>query len=120
MENLLASLAQHHREKNGQQVVNRMRGRLLNGYWVFWPPAGYKFSRQKGGGKVLEIDPPTADLVKEALEGYASGRFQSQSEVQRFMENDPANPFPKDIRGRINRSRISEIIERPLYAGFIS
>jgi site-specific DNA recombinase len=120
IENLLASVAQHHREKNGQQVINRMRGRLMNGYWVFWPPAGYTFTKQRGGGSVLSIDPPVAALVREALEGYASGRFESQAEVRRFIEQSPHNPFPKDVRGAVHQSRIAEMLERPLYAGYVS
>ncbi len=32
VENLLATVAQHQREKNGQQTMNRMRGRMMNGY----------------------------------------------------------------------------------------
>ncbi|MEM1079663.1 MAG: hypothetical protein AAGI09_14175 [Pseudomonadota bacterium] len=40
VENLLASVAQHQREKNGEQTKNRMRGRLMNGYWVFSAPIG--------------------------------------------------------------------------------
>jgi len=36
IENLLASVSQHQRQKNGEQTLNRMRARALNGYWVFW------------------------------------------------------------------------------------
>lgn len=32
-ENLLASVSQHQRQKNGEQTINRMRARTLNGYW---------------------------------------------------------------------------------------
>lgn len=39
VENLLASVSQHQRQKNGEQTVNRMRARTLSGYlsgyWVF-------------------------------------------------------------------------------------
>ena len=46
VENLLASVAQHQREKNGEQTKNRMRARMQNGYWVFGAPLGYKFENQ--------------------------------------------------------------------------
>jgi DNA invertase Pin-like site-specific DNA recombinase len=53
VENLLASVSQHQRQKNGEQVVNRMRSRLLNGYWVFHAPIGYEYRRMPGQGNVL-------------------------------------------------------------------
>lgn len=35
MENVLASVSQHARQKNKEQTRNRMRGRMMNGYWSF-------------------------------------------------------------------------------------
>lgn len=35
VENLLASVSQHQRQKNSEQTKNRMRARVQNGYWVF-------------------------------------------------------------------------------------
>jgi len=40
-------------------------------------------------------DEPNASIVQEALEGYASGRFESQAEIKRFLESQPL--FPKDL-----------------------
>ena len=48
IENLLASVSQHQRQKNGEQTLNRMRARALNGYWVFHAPVGYKYERVSG------------------------------------------------------------------------
>jgi len=41
VENLLASVSQHQRQKNSEQTKNRMRARIQNGYWVFQAPVGY-------------------------------------------------------------------------------
>ena len=41
VENLLASVSQHQRQKSREQVQNRMRARLLSGYWCFKAPIGY-------------------------------------------------------------------------------
>lgn len=60
VENLLASVSQHQRQKNGEQTKNRMRGRALNGYWVFYAPPGYKYERVAGHGKLLVRDEPLA------------------------------------------------------------
>jgi len=51
VENLLASVSQHQRQKNGEQTVNRMRARVQNGYWVFQAPVGYRYERVSGHGK---------------------------------------------------------------------
>lgn len=118
VENLLASVAQHQREKNGEQTRNRMKGRLLNGYFVFQAPVGYRYEKRAGRGKMLVRDEPLASIIQEALEGYAAGRFASQAEMTRFLESCPAYPkcFPS---GHIRQQRVSELISRVLYAGYI-
>jgi hypothetical protein len=45
---------------------------------------------------VLVPDEVLAPVVRQALEGYATGHFASQAEVQRFLERNPH--FPKDKR----------------------
>ncbi len=117
MENVLASAAQHQRQKNAEQTKNRMRARVMNGYWVFQPPWGYRFERQSGGGKILVRHEPMASIIQEALEGYASGRFGSQAEVKRFLEASP--PFPTDRNGLVANERVNQILTQPLYAGYI-
>ncbi len=117
VENLLASVSQHQRQKNGEQVRNRMRGRLLNGYWCFSskPPA-YAFARI-AGQNVLVPQPPVASIVTEALEGFASGRFQTQAEVQRFLQDCPG--FPRRRDGSVKFDRVTEMLTNVLHAGMI-
>lgn len=118
VENLLASVSQHQRQKNAEQTVNRMRGRVMNGYWCFQPPIGYKYERSSRFGKILVRNEPYAALIQEALEGFASGRFETQAEVKRFLESQPA--FPKDLpNDEIRAQRITDILTRPVYAGMI-
>ena len=118
VENLLASVSQHQRQKNGEQTVNRMRARMQNGYWVFQAPVGYRYERSSGHGKILVRDEPNASILQEALEGYASGRFAAQVEVKRFLERQPS--FPKDLpNGEIRNQRIFELLTRPIYAGYV-
>jgi site-specific DNA recombinase len=119
VENLLASMAQHQSEKNGEQTINRMRARTLNGYWGFQAPIGYRYERVSGHGKMLVRDEPLASILQEALEGFAFGRFETQVEVKRFLERQPE--FPKDLpNGEIRNQRITEILTRPVYAGYIA
>ncbi len=119
VENLLASVAQHHRQKNAEQTKNRMRGRILNGYWPFNAPPGYRYEKGVSGhsGKVLVRDEPMASVIQEVFEGYASGRFETHSEIKRFLEN--CSIYPKDRKGEVQFERIREILDRVLYAGYI-
>ena len=63
-------------------------------------------------------DEPMASIIQEALEGFASGRFETQGEVKRFLENQSA--FPKDFTdGTIRYERVIRILNRVHYAGYI-
>jgi site-specific DNA recombinase len=118
VENMLASVAAHQREKNAETTRNRMRGRVLNGYWVGPCPVGYRYEAQKGRGKVLVKVEPQASILHEALVGFAYGRFETQAEVGRFLESHAA--YPKDKKGRVHKQRVNELLNRELYAGLIS
>ncbi len=117
VELLLASVSQHQRRKNAEQVVNRMKGRLQNGYWCFSskPPA-YQFAKVAGQNTLVRRD-PIASIVTEALEGFASGRFQTRAEVQRFLEGAPG--FPKQKDGAVKFDKVTEMLTNVLYAGHI-
>lgn len=118
VENLLASVSQHQRQKNGEQTINRMRARIQNGYWVFQAPVGYRYERVSGHGKMLVRDEPNATVLQEALKGYACGRFETQVEVKRFLERQPS--FPKDLpNGEIRNQRIADLLNRVVYAGYV-
>jgi len=118
VEHMLASVAQHQREKNAEQTSNRMRGRMMNGYSVFAAPVGLVYLKTGAHGKLLTRDEPVASIIKEALEGYASGRFASQADVRRFLEAQPE--FPKDLpNGQIRQQKVSDILSRVVYAGYV-
>lgn len=117
-ENILASAAQHQRQKNAEQTKSRMRARILNGYYVFQRPVGYRYSKVPGRGSVLTRHEPHASILTEALEGFANGRFASQAEVKRFLESQP--DYPKDKRtGEVHWQRVTDLLTRPVYAGYV-
>lgn len=116
-ENILASAAQHQRQRNAEQTKSRMKGRILNGYWPFAAPIGYRYQRRTGEGMVLVRVEPVASIIQEALEGFAVGRFRSQGEVLRFFEASPG--FPKDGTGKLRFQTVYDILTRPLYAGYV-
>ncbi|MBL4647310.1 MAG: recombinase family protein, partial [Rhizobiales bacterium] len=117
-ENLLASVSQHHREKNKEQTIDRTRARAMGGYWVYSAARGYKYKKVDGHGKLLVRVEPIASIIQEALEGFASGRFETQGEIKRFLESQPE--FPKDRRtGKVRYEEVVRLLRRPQYAGYI-
>jgi len=117
VENLLASVSQHQRQKNAEQTKNRMRARMQNGYWPFIAPLGLKFEAKAGRGKVLMRDEPVATVIQEAIEGFACGHLQTQAEVKRFLESNPI--FPKNRYGKVTDETANRILNRLLYAGMV-
>ena len=118
IEHILASLSEHQSGKNKKQTVDRMRGRLLNGHWPFNPPIGFERKRLPELGNTFVRDEPVASVIQEALEGFASGRFQTQAEVKRFLEAQP--DFPKNPKtGTITNQRVKDLLVNMLYAGYL-
>ncbi len=116
---MLASVSQHQRQKNAEQTKNRMKARVSNGYWVFNPPVGYRFANVSGhSGKVLVRDEPAASVIQEALEGFASGRFGSQTEVLRFLDNSPH--YPKPPAGTVTIENVKNLLQKVIYSGHIA
>jgi site-specific DNA recombinase len=114
-ENIMASVAQHAREKNTEQARNRMRARLQNGYWVFQAPIGYRYQAVPQRGKMLVKDEPYASIIQEVLEGYAAGRFQTPTEVQRHLHSIAS--FQRKRRAHLQF--VLNTLNRPVYAGYV-
>lgn len=119
IETVIAAQGELEREQNRRQVVQKMKARVESGFWVFRAPAGYRYaSAQTGGGKVLVAEEPLASTVRQALEGFATGRFMSQAEVQRFLERDPY--FPKDRKdGTLRPMTVTRLLKKSVYAGYV-
>ena len=117
-ENLMASLAQHMRQKNGEQTINRMMSRMIAGYWTFKAPIGYRMTKHAEHGRILVPDEPLASVMRDIYEGYASGWFSNQSEIMRYLEDHPAWPNARKIT--LSVERVSELLTRPHYAGYLN
>lgn len=119
VETVFAAQGQLEREQNTRQVVQKMKARVEQGYWVFRAPVGYKYVKADHGGKVLVRDEPLASIVQDALEGFATGRLSSQAEVRRFLERQPL--FPKDKpNGELRPMTITCFLNKAVYAGYVS
>ena len=117
VETVFAAQGQLERLQNRRQTVQKMKARLEQGFWVFRAPVGYAYQKTAEYGKLITPSEPVATMVKEALEGYASGRLQTQADVKRFLEGYPH--FPRDSYGDVRYQRVTDILKCPMYAGFI-
>ena len=117
METIFAAQGQLERKQNRRQVIQKMKARVENGYWLFAPPVGYHYVKEKGGGKVLAKKEPLATIVTEALEGFASGRFQTKAEVKYFLDSFPE--YPKGSNGKVHYQRVDNLLNRMAYTGYI-
>lgn len=119
IETVIAAQGELEREQNRRQVVQKMKARIENGFWVFRAPVGYRYvNSPAGGGKVLVPDEAIAPILREAFEGYASGYFASQAEVQRFLESKP--DYPKDKKdGTLRPMTVNRLLKKAVYAGYV-
>lgn len=117
VESIMAATAQLERDQNRKQVRNRMQARLEAGYWPFYPPPGYTFAKVTGHGKLIVPKEPEASVIREALEGFASGRFPTQVEVQRFLRERGFNHC--GIGQGAYLEQVKRLLTREVYAGFI-
>ncbi|WP_169053408.1 recombinase family protein [Falsirhodobacter xinxiangensis] len=115
-EKILAVFAEHHRAKNRQQVLSRMKGRLLAGEWPFSLPYGYR-RVMKNGAKRIEADPVDFPIVQRMLRGFASGQLASPADALRFLNNQPefVRKYPQGSR---TIQRVLNILPRQMYSGF--
>ncbi len=85
---------------------------------MFSAPLGMKYEKVSVHGNLLVRDEPIASYVQKAIEGFASGRFETQGEVKRYLESCPA--FPKDHPdGTIRFEVVARIMRRIHYAGYL-
>jgi len=85
LETLFAAQVHLERRQNGRQVAQKINVRTQLGYWCHLAIVGYRFERLPDHVKIMVRDEPVASIAQEALEGYASGRFQTQADVQAFL-----------------------------------
>lgn len=117
IETIIAAHGALEHKQNGRQVAQKMKARIQSGYWIHAAPIGYRYEKVKGRGRILFPDDHFANVIRDAFEGYASGRFATQAEVKRFFEGFPDLPYLK--RGELKQQRVTDILTQPLYAGYI-
>lgn len=94
-----------------------MLSRLEAGYWVFAPPPGYRYERDPVHKQVLVPD-DRAELVSEALEGFAAGRFSGQADVVRFLLRGGFFGPGNRVTSR-HQNVAGRMLRQALYAGMV-
>ncbi len=114
IQTMLVASGQLEREQNARQVVDKMKARLERGYWCFpCSLPGYKYVKEAEHGVIMRRREPEASIVAEALEGYASNRFETQADVMRFIEQQKLYKKPRI-------EHVSRMLDRAVfYAGYL-
>lgn len=84
-ETIFAAHGQLEREQNRRQVIQKQKARLELGYWAFTSRKPYRMTKDPVHGNILKLENPQAQWLKEAMEGFASGRFTRKIDACRFL-----------------------------------
>ncbi len=118
-ETVIAAGGQLERKQNARQVQQKVSARFEAGYWGLAAPLGYKMQMDKKKPRILIRDEPIASYIQEALEGFACGRFQTQSEVARFLETCPEFPRTRNKGRQVHRDLVKKLLTKSVYAGMV-
>lgn len=117
IETMMAAQAELERNQNKRQVLSRMRARLDQGFWVFNTLPGYTYQRHPLAKKILVPD-ASAPIIREALEGFASERFHTIADVDRFLMSRGFYGQKKTYTcSRL--TRVQNMLTSVLYAGWV-
>lgn len=94
------------------EVKKGLYGRLKQGVFPLPAPAGYV---DMGKGRVKELDPIMAPLVKQAFELYATGRY-SLTELKDEMHH---RGLRNRKGGKFSKNGVSVILNNPFYFGLM-
>ncbi len=84
VELIMAGSAELFRKQNRRQVVQKMKARAEAGYWPFARKRGYNMVHNPAHGKIA-VPNKDGEIIREALEGFASASLLRQIDVARFL-----------------------------------
>jgi site-specific DNA recombinase len=103
------------RKQNRRQVIQKQKSRLELGYWAFGSKKGYTMTRSSEHG-TISISNKDGEILKEALEGFSTGRFIRKIDACRFLVE---KGFWKNQSPEKYIDKFTELIKDPFYPGFI-
>lgn len=116
MEGILASFAQFDNDIRTARTTSGMRARTQQGGWPHAAPYGYIKTRMPSGASSIMPDDTTAPIMKELLERFSTGAYTIK------QTKDLAEEMGVLTRGGKTYvlQSIINLIQNPLYAGFVS
>jgi len=117
VETMFAACAQLEREQNKRQVIQKQKARLENGYWTFYPPAGYEYKKSRVHGKLLYQVHPLAETLGKVIEDFATNRLIGKVDVVRRLVE--LGILKESAPETTNFNFVRRLLSNPIYAGFI-
>lgn len=117
VENVIASAAQLEREQNAVQVKEKMRARMLNGYWAFRAlPTGYKYKVVDGHGKLAVPEEDIAQSINLVFQAILEQRIWSLEDARVALEDE----YRKlGLSKTVSSNGIKRILSNRFYIGII-
>jgi len=109
---ILAAMSTHYIRNLRKEVLKGFYGRLKQGLYPLPAPVGYK---DMGGGKVKEIDPIQAPLIRKIFELYCTKRYGIISLAKEMNSRG----LKGNRGGKVSKTGISNILRNPFYIGMI-
>tara|TARA_B100000508_G_scaffold54263_1_gene41967 strand:- start:4852 stop:6531 length:1680 start_codon:yes stop_codon:yes gene_type:complete len=116
VETILAAGSELERNQNSRQVYQKQKARLELGYWAFPSVRPYKMTKDPIHGNLLKVVEPYGSILKEALEGFANGRFLHKIDACKFLVE---RSYWTKQKPEKYIDKFKSIASDPLYAGFI-
>jgi site-specific DNA recombinase len=114
VERIFAATADLERKQNARQVRQKTEALIRSGFYAFNVPRGYKRAINSVGQVCLVPNEPDFSIMKEAIEGFASRRFQTKKAVYKFLLEKNFN------KGRVREEYANNLLTNSLYAGFFT
>ncbi len=118
-ENISVAVSQYELEKNKQRVISRQTERLIDGYWCFHVPIGYKFEKDKNAWWKVVIKDVNWKIVQNALEKYACNELESLNDVARYFYKKWVNIWTIKNGKVYNSCSLSRAFRNILYTGHL-
>ncbi len=104
------AMSKHYIDNLTEEVKKGLYGRLKQGLYPFKAPIGYL---DMGGGKLKEIDPTKAPIIKEAFRLCAEERY-TFNKVSAYLAK---NGLTTSTGRAYGKSTVSRILHNPFYVG---
>lgn len=114
IEVIMAAQSELERHQNSRQVIQKQKARLEAGYWPFGGKKGYLIVKNPMHGKYAIPDPVQGSILKEALEGFATGRFVRKVDACAFLVEHGFWTKQKPAR---YIDKFATILKDPFYTG---